>query len=81
MPFINEYIPETDKPRYDAIEQAVIERTGPVGQSPARSWTIDRERNLFLTRIKGEGETLNELATMLTFFTMPGERFTLKLGN
>ncbi|WP_334119224.1 hypothetical protein [Limnobacter sp.] len=53
MPFINEYIPEADKPRYEAIEKAVIKRTGSVGHSRARSWTIDRERDIFLTWIKG----------------------------
>jgi len=37
MPFINEYIPAADKPRYEAIEHAIIKRTSYVGHSPARS--------------------------------------------
>lgn len=78
MPFINEYIPETDKPRYDAIEQAVIERTGPVGQSPARSWTIDRERNLFLTRIKGGGRDIERARYDAYIFHNAGRTFYIE---
>lgn len=80
MPFVNEYIPEADKPRYEAIENAVIKRTSCVGHSRARSWTIDRERDLFLTKIKGGGVILIVVVSGLIFFTMPGERFTLKPG-
>lgn len=80
MPFINEYIPEADKPRYEAIENAVIKRTGCVGHSRGRSWTIDRERDIFLTYIKGGGVILSELASKLIFFTMPGALSTLKPG-
>ena len=78
MPFINEYIPEADKPRYEAIENAVIKRTGPVGQSPARSWTIDRKRNIFLTWIKGGGRDIERARFEAYIFYNAGRTFYIE---
>lgn len=75
MPFVNEYIPEADKPRYEVIEQAVIDRTGPVGHSRARSWTIDRERDIFLTYIKGGGRDVERARFRAYIFYSAGRTF------
>lgn len=78
MPFVNEYIPEADKPRYEAIENAVIKRTSCVGYSPARSWTIDRDRDLFLTRIKGGGGDIERARYDAYIFYNTGRTFYIE---
>jgi len=78
MPFVNEYIPEADKPRYEAIENAVIKRTSCVGYSPARSWTIDRERDLFLTYIKGGGGDIDRRCFRAYIFYNAGRTFYIE---
>ena len=78
MPFVNEYIPEADKPRYEAIENAVIKRTGPVGHSPAQYWTIDREMDLFLTKLKGGGRDVERSRFAAYIFHKAGRTFYIE---
>lgn len=78
MPFVNEYIPEADKPRYEAIEKAVIKRTSCVGHSHARSWTIDRERDIFLTYIKGGGGDIDRARYSAYIFYNAGRTFYIE---
>jgi len=78
MPFINEYIPAADKPCYEATEQAIIKRTGSVGYSPARSWTIDRERDIFLSYIKGGGQDIDRSRFSAYIFHWAGRKFYIQ---
>lgn len=47
MAFVNEYIPEDDRERYN------IKPTNHFYQAGISSWTVDRERNIFLMRRTG----------------------------
>lgn len=42
MTFVNEYIPEADKKKYQITDQSNFYRAG------ASQWTVDREREMFL---------------------------------
>lgn len=75
MPFVNEYIPEADQPRYVAIENAVIGRVGSEGHSPAQQWTRDRERDMFLTYIKGGGQDIDRQRFSGYIFHWAGRTF------
>ncbi len=49
MAFVNEYIPETDKQKYQITDHSNFYRAG------AGQWTVDREREMFLVYRGGYG--------------------------
>ncbi|GHT89758.1 hypothetical protein AGMMS49545_00900 [Betaproteobacteria bacterium] len=55
MTFVNERIPQEDMEKYqiEAINRCVV---GGVDESIRPSWTIDRERNIYLRRLINETE-------------------------
>lgn len=63
MAFVNEYIPKPDMEKYQIkqIDQRVARRTC------ADSWTVDRERNMYLRRV-GAGREEFAHETDWTFF-------------
>ena len=62
MPFINEYIPEEDKKKYNITEDSNFYRAG------ISSWTVDRERDMFLMRRAGGGPESPEGEMYWAFF-------------
>lgn len=76
MPFVNEFIQPEDRLHYDLVENMVIRHTGPAGHIPARHWTIDRERGMYLTQIKQGGEEAPRFSAFL--FYWQGHIFYIK---
>ena len=77
MTFINEYIPEEDKIKYGLEE---INERFIVGGTKCRSWTIDRERDIYLRNVaRGWGEDICHQSTWT--FSWHGELIVLELDN
>ncbi|MDR2113421.1 MAG: hypothetical protein LBQ62_10040 [Candidatus Accumulibacter sp.] len=57
MAFVNEYIPEADYEKYDLMEICGKHNKAHPGSMITRSWTIDRERQMFLIRIWSHRES------------------------
>ncbi len=77
MTFVNEYISEEDKIKYglDAIDKKFI-----VGGTKARSWTIDRECEIYLRKVaNGFGQDVAHQTTWTFYWN--DELIVLELNN
>lgn len=74
MPFVNEHIPAEDFEKYQLRE---IDRHHVVGGVNARSWTVDRDKDMYLRKLaQGRDEYSHEM--YWTFFWR-GHAYTLEL--
>ena len=62
MTFVNEYIPEKDKKKYDITDDSNFYLAG------TSSWTVDREREMFLMHRAGGGPESPEGEMYCAFF-------------
>jgi hypothetical protein len=76
MTFINEYISAEDLKKYD-IEN--IDKRFIVGGTSSRSWTVDRERDIYLRTVARGREEFSHQSTW-TFY-WHGELIILELDN
>ncbi|QHG87714.1 hypothetical protein ACCQ13_13330 [Xanthomonas sp. NCPPB 1638] len=77
MPFLNEFIPESDVVKYNL---EAIDRDFVVGGTNARDWTIDRDRNMYLRNVANGAGAEIEIRNQTKFsFHWHGEILTLRL--
>lgn len=73
MAFVNETISEADKKKYDDFNFILPVTRKPV---PAWKWTIDRERDVFLVSLGGQG---GQFAEIPKFFMLVWKNKTIKI--
>lgn len=76
MAFINEYISNDDRVKYnlESIDVCFV-----VGGAKSKSWTIDRERDIYLRTVARGREDLRHESTWI--FYWKGELLVLELDN
>lgn len=78
MAFINEYISDEDRKKYNIDE---IDQNYVVGATRSRSWTVDKERDIYLRNVANGREEFSHLTDWTFYWSGELIAFRMEVKN